>query len=138
MRSSQLWTLLVHNCEDRFHIHVFICSSNIWLSYIPSRLMASFFLPVTNFESCLYGFCRVFHQCCCTKPHDWHCGGANIKNVQYNNDYSMIACHYWYSNPLHPNISMHILHTVLYTFLKVLTRRICLTIENSLNGDHFL
>ena len=33
-------------------------------------------------------------------------------------------------NPLHPNISMHILHTVLYTFLKVLTRRICLTIKS--------
>ena len=28
-------------------------------------------------------------------------------------------------SPLHPNIRMHILHTVLYTFLKVLTRRIC-------------
>ena len=27
--------------------------------------------------------------------------------------------------PLHPNISMHILHTDLYTFLKVLNRRIC-------------
>ena len=27
--------------------------------------------------------------------------------------------------PLHSNISMHILHTVLYTFPKVLTRRIC-------------
>ena len=25
-------------------------------------------------------------------------------------------------NPLHPNISMHILHTVLYTFPEVLTR----------------
>ena len=30
-----------------------------------------------------------------------------------------------YINPLHPNISMHIIHTVLYAFLKVLTRRIC-------------
>ena len=27
-------------------------------------------------------------------------------------------------NPLHPNISMHILHTVLDTFFKVLTRSI--------------
>ena len=27
----------VHYCEDRFHIHVFIRSSNIWLSYIHSR-----------------------------------------------------------------------------------------------------
>ena len=32
---------------------------------------------------------------------------------------------------------MHILHTVLYTFPKVLTRRICLT-NKSLVGDHFL
>ena len=31
-------------------------------------------------------------------------------------------------NPLHPNISMHILHTFIYTFTKVLTRRICLAI----------
>ena len=40
-------------------------------------------------------------------------------------------------NPLHPNISMHILHTVLYTFPKVLTRRICLTVKSFfLLGDH--
>ena len=32
---------------------------------------------------------------------------------------------------VHPNISMHILDTVLFTFPKVLTRRICLTIKNS-------
>ena len=30
-------------------------------------------------------------------------------------------------NPSHSNIIMHILHTVLYTFPRVLTRRICLT-----------
>ena len=33
-------------------------------------------------------------------------------------------------NSLHPNISIHILHTVLCTFTKVLTRRICLTIKH--------
>ena len=32
--------------------------------------------------------------------------------------------------PLHPNISMHILSTVLFTFHQVLTWRICLTIKN--------
>ena len=31
-------------------------------------------------------------------------------------------------NPLHPNISIHILYTLLYTFPLVLTRRICLTL----------
>ena len=35
-----------------------------------------------------------------------------------------------YINPLHPNINIHIFHTVLYTFTKVLTRRICLTIKS--------
>ena len=33
-------------------------------------------------------------------------------------------------NHLHPNISMHILHTVLCTFPKVLRKRICLTIDS--------
>ena len=36
-------------------------------------------------------------------------------------------------NPLHPNIKMHILHTVLYKFPKVVIRRICLSC-----WDHFL
>ncbi|CAH3039580.1 unnamed protein product, partial [Pocillopora meandrina] len=35
-------------------------------------------------------------------------------------------------NPLHPNISIHILHTVLCTFTNVLTRRICLVIKRFL------
>ena len=33
-------------------------------------------------------------------------------------------------NPFRLNISMHILHTVSYTILKVLTRRICFIIQN--------
>ena len=36
-------------------------------------------------------------------------------------------------NSLHPNISMHILYTVLLTFPKVLGRRICLKIKSFLN-----
>ena len=46
---------------------------------------------------------------------------------------SSVGDHFLYSrdlNPLHPNISMHILHTVRYTFPKVLTRRIFLTIKS--------
>ena len=35
-------------------------------------------------------------------------------------------------NPLHPNISIHILHTVLCTFTKVLTRRIYLYVHETL------
>ena len=40
-------------------------------------------------------------------------------------------------NPLHPNISMHILHTVLCTFPKVLTGRICLTVKSVFNWSSF-
>ena len=40
-------------------------------------------------------------------------------------------------NPLHPNISMHIFHTFLHTFLKMLTKRICLTIKNFLGCQSF-
>ena len=38
--------------------------------------------------------------------------------------------HFCCISPLHPNINMHILHTDLCTFTKVLTRRICLTINS--------
>ena len=43
-------------------------------------------------------------------------------------------------NLLHANISMHILHTVPYTFLKVLIRRIFFNNQglNSQVDDHFL
>ena len=40
--------------------------------------------------------------------------------------------------PLHPKTSIRILHSALYTFLKMLMRRICSTIKISLIGDYFL
>ena len=39
--------------------------------------------------------------------------------------------------PLHPNINMHTPHTALYAFSKVLTRRMCLTIQSFFNGLSF-
>ena len=33
-------------------------------------------------------------------------------------------------SPLHPNISLQVLHTFLHTFPNVLMRRICLTIKS--------
>ena len=41
---------------------------------------------------------------------------------------------WWVFDPLHPNISMHILHTVLYTFPKLLERRICFKTIKSFFG----
>ena len=41
-------------------------------------------------------------------------------------------------NPIHPDISIHILLTLLQTILLVLTRRICLAIKACLVGNHLL
>ena len=40
-------------------------------------------------------------------------------------------------NPLNPSISMHILHTALYTYIRLLMRIICLTIKSLLSGWSF-
>ena len=68
-------------------------------------------------------------------PHSLvHNYSYHIRQLKYT-----IKCHFlvWpYTvkhcaiNPLHPNISMHILHTDLYTLPKLLTRRIHLTIKS--------
>ena len=50
------------------------------------------------------------------------------KNV--NEKYEAKKCGAFNMNPFYPNISMHILHTVLHTFPKILTRRIYLTIKS--------
>ena len=42
-------------------------------------------------------------------------------------------CMYCLLTPQHPNIRMHILHTVLYTFSRVLKMRICFTIKSFLS-----
>ena len=47
----------VHYCEDLFHIHTFIRSSNIWLSYIHSHLLVTLLFysqtPSTKLFPCL-------------------------------------------------------------------------------------
>ena len=67
-----------------------------------------------------------------------------IIHVFTNNNIFPVSCicytypHRNFQNPskkyplisLHPDISMHILYTVLYTFLSILTRRICLKIKS--------
>ena len=52
--------------------------------------------------------------------------------TRFSNILSTVFSAFHLFNPLHPNISMYILHTVLYTFPKVLTRRIYLTIKSSM------
>ena len=47
------------------------------------------------------------------------------KENSFNNQ-GLLFLHSHVLNPLYHNVSMHILHTVLYTFPKVLTRRIWL------------
>ena len=52
------------------------------------------------------------------------------KAVLYNQNVTL--------DPFHPNISIHILHTVLYTFPQVLTRRIFSTIKSFISWLSFI
>ena len=54
-------------------------------------------------------------------------------NDQPSNRHKILTRDDWFDQIItaHPKISIHILHTVLYIFLMVLTRRICLIIESS-------
>ena len=69
----------------------------------------------------------------------WHQNKVKTKKNHsrrsiHNSPYSMKS----FLKSLHPDINMHMLHTVLYTFPKELTRRMCLTIKSFLVGDQFL
>ena len=73
-------------------------------------------------EMCTHGLCHTY--CCCTLPLSKWSGGHPTSRQK--------CCHKSLY-PLHPNISMPILHSVLYTFPTVLTRRICLKIKSFLS-----
>ena len=73
--------------------------------------------------------------------YDWEKGTSVInekKNILSSNPKMLQSAWLWVNwtkkyldlNPLHPNTSMHILHTVLHTFPEVLTRRIYLKIKS--------
>lgn len=53
-------------------------------------------------------------------------------NIAFWNHREKLHVHHWELriNPLHLNINIHILHSALYTFFVVLTRRICLKIKS--------
>ena len=62
----------------------------------------------------------------------WESDFFSLFHTQEKKDYIFLTFLHFF-NPLHPIISMHILHTVLCTFPKVLTRRICLSIKSLFN-----
>ena len=60
-----------------------------------------------------------------------------LKTLEINTAVILVSCNTFTTylpscNSLHPNISLHILHTFLDTFPKVLTRRICFPIKRFL------
>ena len=90
-------------------------------------------LPVSSRKSLILWRCRFMNLSLSDlfRSECWCCPGffllGDILTVNQNS-----------FNPLHPNISMHILHTVLYIFPKVLTRRICLIIKSFSSWRSFL
>ena len=82
----------------------------------------------------LVNACIMVDVCTCTVERlfglQFLCGNDTTRSKRCKLEQRDIDGEFSCLIPLHPNISMHILHTVLYTFPKVLTRRICLTIKS--------
>ena len=94
------------------------------------------------FSCMVYFLCDTLNKCLSKYFHAWFIFYFFFFNLVYIGSFTFFPStegKLWKRNsqefqlkklvyPLHPNISRHILHAVLYTFPKVLTRRICLTI----------
>ena len=82
-------TSSVHYCEDCLHIHIFICSSNIWLSYIYSHLLSTQ-LIIPNYLVILSHWCSTIvslevYLCFLMAFTAWiNCVGENIDVFCYS------------------------------------------------------
>ena len=104
-----------------------------------SQLSYTKLKPITTWSfqfSCLKSSLLVFtfssHQHFTFSPIG-HCNSSSLVLIFVTHAGSVPSIKFlhvlWTLNPSHPNISMHILHTVLFTFPNVMKRRICLTIK---------
>ena len=93
-------------------------------------IMSSCKRAIKVFTCLLFFLLLSFPACWCCK---YVLGSKKKKKKEFMTKQLNTSCSFFFSlNPLHPNISMHILHTALYTFPKVLTGRICLPIKRFL------
>ena len=75
---------------------------------------------------------------CLELQEDLHSEGQDLtrrcnlqeKVTHISGDFLKMDLGQWMIYSLHPNISMHILYTVLYTYPEVLMRRICIAIKS--------
>ena len=82
-----------------------------------------------------FTWCNLFVNYTIHSENSWmYCCYYTISYLDKVTHYYLSA-NIWkaFFNPLHPEISMHILHSVLHKFPKVLIRRICLTIKSFLS-----
>ena len=92
-------------------------------------IMSSCKRAIKVFTCLLFFLLLSFPTCWCCK---YVLGSKKKKKKEFMTKQLNTSCSFFSLNPLHPNISMHILHTALYTFPKVLTGRICLPIKRFL------
>ena len=117
---------------------------NSFMPLFKERWLGKFFQmlnkPVFFYPNCLLQECRTKHSQQCsrssTKPTHFFISHFNLFYLPFDTILLQFTTTDRENknkkiNPLHPNISMHILHTVLHTFLKVLKRRICFTVKSS-------
>ena len=143
-------TLITFSCWEIFSGRQFVTRSLInahtgltWHLFIFVHL---FFWSFIFFFSDLHIHVQEYYSCCTRISHHWSClypcphsteiyqWEAEAQNeISYT---SWVNSGEWL-NPLDPNISMLILHTVLYTFLKSWTKWICVSIKNCFNWCSF-
>ena len=136
-------TILSEKCTWSWYLLFFLIYSCLEFQRVLTRSKSSSFSqqPVKSTKFALRIHLSSFTESSCTSSTFLislrllfrEAGGAEggtltiKKNSKLRAPYNHLA--WWTLNPLHPNISIHILHTLVYTFHLVLTRRICSTIK---------
>ena len=98
------------------------------------RLFCNFFTVVTKFyqHNLIHSQVKV-----CMLWLLFHCTEWKVTNLLLSPIIKTHLLAFSYLNPSNPNISIHILHTVLYTFPKKLTERLCSTIKGFFSSWSF-
>ena len=123
--------------------HVSLYSEHSVQNYLPIFLLSSSH-KILDVGSGLGGPARhLAHTTNCSVTclelqEDLHSEGQDLtrrcnlqeKVTHISGDFLKMDLGQWMIYPLHPNISMHILHSVLYTYHEVLMRRICIAIKS--------
>ena len=121
MLHSNMSVMCTYHCRGVFKNIFWCCSLLIFVAKKPAKGTELQFLCT---QGTLQGGRVEDHRMMCTRH--LHLITTIIYSSNTLHIYNLLHDVF---NPLHPNISENILHTVLFTFPTMLARRICLTVK---------